>query len=190
MTCKIPGCTALAFALDWCQRHYTRAYRHGGNPFGGRVSQGEPLAYLEAQLAIVTDDCQLWPYAKAQGYGVISLDGRNQQVHVIACERAHGPRPEGMEAAHGSCHVRHCFNGRRHLSWKTHAENEADKRRDGTLVTGERHPLAKLTETQVAEIRRRYAAGGVFQHELAREFGVAQSNVSFIINHIGWRESA
>jgi hypothetical protein len=40
----------------------------------------------------------------------------------------------------------------------------------------------KLTDEQVADIRQRYAAGGITQHALAAEHGIDQGHVSAIIN--------
>jgi hypothetical protein len=44
-------------------------------------------------------------------------------------------------------------------------------------IQGEKHPKAKLTDAQVAEIRRRYAAGGVTQQALAQAYGVGWQTI-------------
>lgn len=46
---------------------------------------------------------------------------------------------------------------------------------------GSGHANSKLTDDQVAEIRRRYAAGDVSQQALAGEFGIDQTTVSKIV---------
>jgi hypothetical protein len=93
-----------------------------------------------------TDECIRWPHAHDRdGYGQLWSNGRKVGVHILACERAHGPRPEGTEVAH-SCHVPDCINPR-HLSWKTHAENNHDKIANGTSSTGTR-----LTPTKVGAL--------------------------------------
>lgn len=46
---------------------------------------------------------------------------------------------------------------------------------------GEENGKTKLSTEQVAQIRALYAAGGVTQAELGRQFGVAQSNISWIV---------
>lgn len=43
------------------------------------------------------------------------------------------------------------------------------------------HPNGRLTDDQVREIRRRYAAGGVFQRELAEEYGVSKGHINAVI---------
>lgn len=67
------------------------------------------------------------------------------------------------------------------LKWGTKVENESDKRRHGTSNVGPRNGQAKLNVDQVAEIRRRYAVGGVTQLALAREFGVSDGTICNII---------
>jgi predicted DNA-binding protein YlxM (UPF0122 family) len=51
---------------------------------------------------------------------------------------------------------------------------------------GERHPRAKLTEKQVLEIRKRYAALHS-QRELAEAFGVSQTAIAEVIQRKTWR---
>ncbi|WP_201776406.1 hypothetical protein [Streptacidiphilus carbonis] len=47
--------------------------------------------------------------------------------------------------------------------------------------TGADHANAKLTAEQVAEVRRRYAAGGVSQQALGDEYGVHQATISAVV---------
>jgi len=49
---------------------------------------------------------------------------------------------------------------------------------------GERHGNAKLTTSQVLEIRARYAVGGVTYHELAREYDVDKTCIGLIVRHV------
>lgn len=55
------------------------------------------------------------------------------------------------------------------------------------LARGERHGQAKLTAEKVIEMRRRYAAGGVSQRQLARDYGVTRLTVSRILEGRLWR---
>lgn len=50
---------------------------------------------------------------------------------------------------------------------------------------GESHPNAKLTASDVVEIRRR-ASEGETQVSLARKFGVRQTNISLIVTREAW----
>jgi hypothetical protein len=51
----------------------------------------------------------------------------------------------------------------------------------------DRHGLAKLNDEAVADIRRRYAAGGISQAKLAEEYGVGQTKISAVVNRRTWR---
>jgi hypothetical protein len=62
------------------------------------------------------------------------------------------------------------------------------KRPDGSTVQ------AKLTPVQVEEIKARYAAGGVTQAQLGREYGVSAVQISRIVTgarwgRVGWRRA-
>lgn len=52
---------------------------------------------------------------------------------------------------------------------------------------GEEVGNAKLTDAIVKEIRVRYAAGGVSQAKLARQYGVGQSAISAVIKRQTWK---
>jgi DNA-binding MarR family transcriptional regulator len=70
------------------------------------------------------------------------------------------------------------------LSYETPTQNSADRLRDGTDQSGERHAQAKLTDDHISEIRTRYAMGDVLQKELAAEYEVNPSYVSRIVNMV------
>lgn len=53
-------------------------------------------------------------------------------------------------------------------------------------MPGEAHPNARLTRQQVAEMRGRYARGGVTQALLAREYGVSFQHVHDIVRGKKW----
>ncbi|WP_344395804.1 HNH endonuclease signature motif containing protein [Streptomyces asiaticus] len=75
------------------------------------------------------------------------------------------------------------------LAAGTQKENMADAIRHGTVPSGESHYASKLSDDQVREIRDRYAAGGIFQRDLAAEYDVSQSLVSLLVTGKGRRES-
>lgn len=187
-SCNIPGCLAPHYAKDWCKRHYTRAARHEGDPLGGRTSDGEAAAYFLAHADDITNDCITWPYSTyGNGYGYFWLDDHHQSVHVLACERHYGPRPQGLLALHAPviCHNRLCFNWR-HLSWRTPSDNNADMILDETNSIGERHGQARLTWEIVNEARSRYAAGDITHRELAEEYGVSRDAITAAISGRTW----
>jgi DNA-binding XRE family transcriptional regulator len=63
----------------------------------------------------------------------------------------------------------------------------------GTIVRdrrGERNNRAKLSDSDVRQIRALYGAGGVLQHELAARFGVTQSTIGSIVTGETWKHIA
>lgn len=55
------------------------------------------------------------------------------------------------------------------------------------LPRGEDHVNSKTTVEAVRTMRQRYALGGITMRELAEEYGLTLSNVSFIIRRITWK---
>ena len=134
-----------------------------------------------------TATCWLW---SSKSYGKFRINGRIVSAHRYAYESAHGPISDDAIIRH-SCDVRNCVNPD-HLLIGTHALNANDRKVRGRNNTpaGERSSLSRLTDQQVLDIRRRYAAGGVFQYELAREYGVTQPNVQAIVTGRSWAHLA
>jgi Mor family transcriptional regulator len=71
-------------------------------------------------------------------------------------------------------------------------DNTADMMAKGrkNCARGESAGSNKLTEAQVTEIRRLYAAGGHSYPSLGRRYGVAQSSIYGIINRRTWAHVA
>jgi len=183
--CKIDGCMRPTKTRELCSMHYKRLWRTGDV----RPDQPSKIEMYEAArehflatVGIETDDCIVWPYRLHRGYGMLG----NERVHVLACERTHGPRPTGMVACHGPCHNRACYN-QRHVSWGTSKQNADDRSRDGTKIVGELHARSKLADTEVLSIRDSYASGRLSQQKLASRYGVSQVMISKIILEKKWR---
>lgn len=106
-----------------------------------------------------------------------------KMVHTLVAEAFVGPRPKGYQCAHE--------NGQRHdnravnLAWKTPKENEADKARHGTQLSGSKNPRAILTEESAKEIRDTYQFG--LGGALARKFGVSLSVITTVAYNRGWK---
>lgn len=155
---------------------------------GNGTPNGAARSFFDAAMLMETDDCIIWPYSKLEnGHGHLRRDdGKTSLVHRLACEIEHGPAPEGKPlATHGPCHNPSCFN-RRHVGWGSHKDNAADRRRDGTSPIGRANPAAKLSESDVQEIRQRYAAGGVTHEKLAAEYGVCRVSVTNVLRRKTW----
>ena len=98
-----------------------------------------------------------------------------------------GPCPTGMEAAHNNGDERD--DRLDNLRWDTHLNNCADKKLHGTNKApsfGEGNHASKLTDESVALIRK-LALSGVQQKDLARQFGVNRSTMSFAVRGKTWK---
>jgi hypothetical protein len=129
--CTVEGCSRPHQARGMCSPHYMRWHRYGDPLAGQPTFYGDTLTFLRDAIERAKDgetECIDWPFAKGKyGHGHFVFEGRTQYAHALACAALHGPRPEGLEAAH-SCNRGCCVNGN-HLRWATRKENEADKRK-------------------------------------------------------------
>lgn len=151
-----------------------------------RRRHGEALKWLLAQRSCETSECLLWPFNRNNhGYGCLTAWGTRQLAHRLMCEFANGPAPNDRPEAAHSCGNGHlgCCNPK-HLRWATIAENEQDKLLHGTDNRGERNGQAKLTATEVREIRR--LAGSNTHERLAELFGVSRFLISLIVRRRRW----
>lgn len=178
--CSLDDCDRPHYGHGLCQMHYKRSRRPSG--LDGPVLQKDTKEYLRQLVSIETDACTLWGRSiTASGYPLVQFDERAIVGHRLVCWDTYGPPPfDGAQAAH-SCGVKRCVNPR-HIRWATRQENEADKKRHGTYQYGERNPAVKLSDAQVAAIRRGYAEG-VSRRTIAWYFGLSQGHVCNIINN-------
>lgn len=85
--------------------------------------------------------------------------------------------------------VHRLASGRRGALPEDAGQRREEIKRDthrASLKRGESNPMSKLTALQVDEIRARYAAGGITQRALAREYGVTQTAVWFVLRRRNW----
>lgn len=110
---------------------------------------------------------------------LVFLGGVSQAIHrLVAKAFVPGETEERWIVAHNNG-VRN-DNRPCNLRWATFAENNADKKIHGTQT-------AKLSEVQVAEIRRLYATGDWTHRELARTFKIGKSAINDIIQEHTWK---
>lgn len=155
--------------------------------------------------------CWLWTGARSHnGYGFFKLIGDRQvKAHRWAYEQFVGPVPHGLWVLH-HCDIRHCVNPE-HLFLGTQKINIADMMAKGRgpdrqvnavylrkgQVTLAQHPerrargaqigRARLTATQVMAIRAAYAAGGVSQRGLAKQYNVSGHTIYSMLCRRTWR---
>src|SRR5215468_1964479 len=106
----------------------------------------------------------LTPAIDRKGYLRVHLrvpSGRSRtvKVHHLILKAFVGPRPAGCECRHLDGNPAN--NRVSNLCWGTPKENAQDTQRHGRLrpKRGEQHPLRKLTDAEVMEIRERAANG-------------------------------
>ncbi len=102
-------------------------------------------------------------------------------IHRLVLMAFVGPCPSGMHGCHNDGNALN--NNLDNLRWDTPSANTQDKWRHGTMAHGEDAGLAKLTETEVLEIRS--MAGRVSHRKIAALYGVTKSAISSIL----WRHT-
>jgi len=137
------------------------------------------------------DKCILWPGITSKGYGVLTRKGKTHGAHRLALIFYLGYEEQDLEASHGVCNNSLCINPT-HLSWKTPAENNLDKKRDGTILKGSEISNSKLKESDVEEIKKRFLNGGKGK-DLAKEFNISESVIAAIKknkiwSHVDWND--
>ena len=107
-------------------------------------------------------------------------------VHSLINRAYNGPKPSPN-------HVTRHLDGDKtnnhpnNLCWGTYAENEADKRRHGTVACGERQGSAKLTEEAVRIIRASIPCGLWDTTSAAKVFGVEPVTIRQIARGESWK---
>lgn len=156
-----------------------------------------PIEYTPADIARFwskvdkSGDCWLWTNSvNRYGYGYFTVQRVNTYGHRVSYELHFGAIPPGM------CICHHCDNPRcvrpDHLFLGTRADNSADMKAKGRATgahkprQGSGHGRAKLTESQVVEIRRLVSAGTP-QRYVAMQFGISQTVVWHIHARRTWR---
>lgn len=185
--CAVSGCQRPRARREWCKLHYGRWLRSGDPNSTSRPEYGKARRFfVDVVLPYQGADCLIWPFFRDDcGRGRFCIDGRMVYAARAVCENTHGkPSLPDMQAAH-SCGNGHlgCVNPH-HLSWKTRAENEADKISHGTTARGSKNGGAKLTASDVRAIRA--MSGRVPTPAIARRYGVCKSTVSNILAGRKW----
>lgn len=147
------------------------------------------------------DLCWEWQGSKnSSGYGTLSWQGKRVQAHRTAYFLKYGGielltnfRETGVAKSYKQfvlhkCDNRLCCNPS-HLFLGSMRDNQLDAyHKERRKQPQSAHVNAKLTASQVAEIRRRYDSGTEKQVLLAKEFGVSQRVISLITRRESYRD--
>lgn len=139
--------------------------------------------WSKVDVAASQADCWEWQSTLNDGgYGRFFVNRSWVAAHRFAYEAVNGPIPDGHQIRH-MCHNRRCCNPA-HLTTGTAQDNSNDAKEAGKIAKGSRSPSAKLTEDDVAYIRRNPEK--LKGSELAAKFGVAASTISYVRRGRGW----
>lgn len=154
-----------------------------------------------------TQSCWVWTASKnADGYGSFAISRVTHRAHRVAWILTNGEIPDGLQVLH-RCDNPSCVNPD-HLFLGTVRDNSRDmitkgrqwyqkdpvrarraRIRNLPRYCGEANPAAKLTREAAEEIRRLHGQGGQTKAGLARQFGVSESCVRFILKGETWKTS-
>lgn len=141
-----------------------------------KTTLAEAIARTRAAEIHCTDGCIEYPKLSSRGYGIVYFEGTQEYAHRLIYQSVHGPIPDGTWVLH-HCDNRACHNPH-HLYAGTYRQNIDDKlRRDRSG--------RKLKIADVIAIRER-AVRGAKQGDLAKEYGVNQSNISRALSGERW----
>ncbi len=132
------------------------------------------------------EECWEWVGTRPSGaYGHFSIKAKAVKAHRWVYELCCGPIPEGMVIRH-KCDNPSCVNPL-HLTVGTHQDNINDRqeRRRWADRQGEKHPLRKVSEADVHQIRRA-ANLGEPQKSIAQRFGIGSGQVGKIVRRENW----
>lgn len=147
---------------------------------GFRRGQGLARQWLLAHATHGGEECLIWPFSAEIGYGQFMHEQRHYYAHRYMCELVNGPPPTPEHQAAHSCGKGRlgCVNPK-HLEWKTHGENQRDRKRHGTKALGwhARWGKGKFTPEQDAQIRE--MSKTMTRVAIARHFGVTHSTIQY-----------
>lgn len=134
--------------------------------------------------------CWIWrPNIKNNEYARVSFYGKRISAHRLSFLAFNGPIPSGLVVMH-TCDNPKCVNPA-HLIVGTYGDNAKDAYDKGRKLPplnpmpGEKHPMAKLTEVEVFEIKN-MLANKVSISDLARKYGVSLTTICDIKNGRSW----
>lgn len=119
------------------------------------------------------------------GYLVTWVPGRGvMYVHRLVWELAYGPIPRGLEINH--LNGVKTDNRLENLELVTRSQNQKHAVATGLLLPPPTRSHRKLTDANIAEIRRDYRPRKVTARMLAARFGVHPETVARIVRGASW----
>lgn len=192
-TCSIEGCVRCHKSRGFCHAHYQRYLKYG-DPLGGARNRAPRRSSNDVRLRFTGWDevvriselgpCWEWRgLLSNKGYGkLVDATGRIVAAHRLAYAEWVGPLGPDIFACH-RCDNRKCINPD-HIFPGTNAENLHDMRVKRRSANGTRNARAKLTDSDISQIRSLHEAGTITHRELAARFDCSRSHVSRILRGV------
>lgn len=133
-------------------------------------------------------DSECWPFMgrRQNGYGLVDYGNRPILAHRLVYQLKNNVELTPDQVVCHACDNPPCCNPK-HLWVGTSADNSRDMWRKGRGrtggVRGESHGCAKLSESDVLEIR----ASSTSRADLAKRYGVTETQISNVISRKMWR---
>jgi hypothetical protein len=173
---------------------YSVKVRKDGKRRGGRDGRTPIQAKKELydkrsiQPGELKTPCWLWTgWRNKRGYGVMGFRNKPWRVNRLSWLLHKGKIPPGKEICH-RCNAPSCFRPS-HLFAGTHLQNmqQAFRQNRIPIKKGEKSGLAKLTDKDVIEIRRRYIPNSNCRSLLAKQFSVSDDTIYLIGTYQLWK---
>ena len=164
---------------------------------GGAICLEAKMQFTEYDIARFwshvnkSGECWTWNMSHdGHGYGHFCVNAKIERAHRVSYAITYGRIPESLEICH-KCDNPGCVRPD-HLFAGTHSDNMQDCAQKGhnmlqrhpELRYGERHPLAKLTESDVKTIRQFSDLGSTL---LARRFHISRWMIRRILSGLAWK---
>lgn len=142
--------------------------------------------FFDRFVPVPESGCWLWDAATdTNGYGQLSLNKTKViKTHRMSYEIHNGPVPDGLHVLH-KCDIRCCVNPD-HLYVGTHQQNMKDRDRKHP-ARGERHPKARLRESDVLNIRAIYKHGPKVTYQRLAEIYKVSTGCIYNAIHHSWK---
>lgn len=190
MTCKVPDCGKPAARRGWCHMHYCR-WRSTGDPLATKKGAWDETVQerLFRNSVPVPSGCVEWTGARDKdGYGKFTKKDWPARAHKAAYIAANGQIPQGHIVRH-TCDNPPCINPG-HLIAGTFADNAVDRvQRDRFNRESKRYNRVRLSMELARQIRAKHSQG-TSRAALAAEYGVGTDQISRVIHHRNWKETA
>jgi hypothetical protein len=184
--CTFDGCKhdTSKGSHGYCGAHWLQI-KEGRTPRILRRNNSS-VPWIMAHKDHVGDECLTWPFPLgARGRGEIKFNGKACNAAHAMCWAAYGPPPTPQYDAAHSCGKGHLgYVNPRHLRWATKKENQADRWEHGTILIGEKHPMARLTKEDVVGIRILRTLPRAL---VASVYGVSKATINDVVYRRSWR---